>query len=197
MSPENKKQSDLDQAPQPTTPEELKGFKDLIFAKVKTSGKSVKYKDSLTQVDKISAKWEPAANVQVHADIGGPHEPELVEILMNENLGRVNGIDTQIRKHYRYFPNAGISEYEEELVEYYNGKRLIGEEIQRAKEKLQEADDETLSEEARRMIEHARDFSNMYRGSAIPSMDKSNLAEVTTVLNQCGPSSEATVTIFG
>lgn len=191
MSPENKKPSNLDQAPQPVSPEKLKGFKDLVFAKVAESSKAVKYKDPLTEVDKTAAKWLPAENIQVHADIGTTHEPDYVEVLVNENLGRVGGIDTQIRKHYRFFPEAGISEYDEELVEYFNGKRLIGEEIQRAKEQMPEVDEETLDEEAKKMIEHARDFSQRYRGSGIPPMDKSNLNEAVAMLNRCDSSNEA------
>ncbi|MGH3631804.1 MAG: hypothetical protein ACRDRL_30745 [Sciscionella sp.] len=192
-TPETK---NLDQAPQPATPEELKVFKDLVIDKIKASGKAVDYKDPVTEAQTTTAKWTPEQNIDVHADIGGTHDPEHTEVLVINHVGRVGEIDAVITKHFRYFPLTETSEYEEEFVEYYKGKRLIGEDVQRAWESMPEIDLDSLDEEKKRMIEHAREQSHLYRGSNLPPMDTGNLDEVTAILSQCDPSNAAPPPVF-
>jgi hypothetical protein len=190
-SPETK--NNLDQAPEPASPEELEQFKILVHTKVHTSGKAVKYHDPIAEdVEIITAMWTPALNMEVHADIGTTHEPDYVDILINENFGRVKGIDTAIRKHFRFFPIAGVSEQELELVESHDGKRLMSEEVVRAIQAMEEADEQTLDEEKQRMIEDARDKSKTYKGMGIPPIDKSSLSEVIAILARCNPSNAET-----
>lgn len=194
MFPENKNPINLDQAPQPATPEELEGFKDLVISKVKGSDKAVVYKDPITDIDAIASKWVPEESIDVHAEISPATSPASIDILVTEQFGQVQGIDTVLIKHFRYFPNTGGSEYDEEPVEFYKGKRLFGEELQRAREialkEMENIDEDSLDEDKKHMIEHAREFRQKFSGSTAPPLDRSHLQEITSLLNQCDSSNE-------
>jgi hypothetical protein len=183
--------SPLDQAPQPATPEELKEFHELVMDKVSRAGMAGEHPDPITGEESTHAMWVLGENLAVHAQIGATHEPEAVEILVVESFGLVNDIDTEIQKHFRYFPNAEVSEFNEELVERNSeGRRLIGEELQRALELLPEVSQEELDEAKRLAIEHARKFMNEHGASNLPPLDKYNLDEVKAVLDRCNRFSE-------
>lgn len=182
---------DLDKAPVLATPEELNDFKNKVITKVRSSRRRKVRKDPDTGVETRYAWWRPKHNTFVYVDIGAMQEPEAIKMLVELKLGHVQGIDTRIHKHYRYFPGVGVSEYDEELAEYYQNRRLIGEEAQRLLEKMPEITDAELEEEKKAMIEHAKNFGkDKYKGMDYPELTKDQIDEVEALLDTCSEFTE-------